>query len=435
MPSDTTLTPTEAAHIATNSYFTLKDWLKDSPVAGVESSANIRNRVLGNASVGSANHINSSLKSTAMANSKIESVHKATTGIALKQDSGFGYTLSFEGHGVKHVVIATRGTRPEMPGMPDLFTDLRVSMENFGDYGSVHKGFKKTYDSIMPSLARDKAIIDSADVIHCVGHSLGGAVATLIAGHYAGAGKNVKLYTFGCPRVGILDTYKKFEERLGIGNIYRVCHDLDPVTFIGPYPYMHLQPAFNDPNHFIMPSPTGNLFSTANHDMAQYIARMNNVGWNQVRGFKTSVQFQDELLMRWMLHKDKKPNWVQFASAETLTHLFRMFRAALRKLSTSVILGLTLVDVVAELLVKGIHIMGRLGETVLNLLEYTAIWAGIIVTGRENFTAEIVRMLLDKMLSALKTIGINAIHKTTSNIKPIAFTLAGAWTLTGAGII
>ena len=435
MPSTTTLTPTEAAHIATNSYFTLKDWLTGSPIAGVESLKNIQNRVLGSASVGSAKHVNSSLKSTPMANSKIESVHKAATGIVLKQDSGFGYTLSFEGKGTKHVVIATRGTRPEMPGMPDLFTDLRVSMDKFGGYGPVHKGFKRTYESILPSLTRDRALIESADVIHCVGHSLGGAVATLIAGHYADSGKMVKLYTFGCPRVGILNTYKSFEEKLGATNIYRVCHDLDPVTFIGPYPYMHLQPAFNDPHHFIMPSPTDKLLSTANHDMAAYIARVNNRGWNQLRNQKNSVAFQDELLMRWMLHEDKKPNWVRFSSVETLTHLFRMFRAALCALSTSVILGLTLVDVVAELLVKGLHILGRVGETVLKLLEYTAVWAGIVVVGRENFTVEIVRLLLDKMLSALKIISINAIHKTTSNIKPIALSLGSAWTLTKVGVL
>ncbi|WP_455204055.1 lipase family protein [Kaarinaea lacus] len=437
MPNGNVLTPLEAANIATNSYFTLKDWLKEAPVAGVESSGNIHNRVLGDASVGSGKQleVNSSLKSTTLGNSTITNVHSATTGIALQQNSGFGYTLKYNGNGTKHVVIATRGTRPEMPGMPDLFTDLRISMDKFGSYGPVHKGFKRTYESIIPSLVRDKAIIDSADVIHCVGHSLGGAVATLIAGHYANSGKNVKLYTFGCPRVGILNSYKNFEQKIGMQNIYRVCHDLDPVTFIGPYPYMHLQPAFNDPNHMIMPSPTSNLLSTANHDMAAYIRQVEYLDWEDVKKLKKSVAFQDELLMRWLLHKEKQPSWVQYACAETLTHLFRLFRGALQKLSVSVVLGLTLVDVVAELLVKGMHIIGKLGETVLKILEYTAVWAGFVVVGRENFTVEVVRMLLEKMMSALKAVSINAIHKTTTNIKPVAIGLMGAWTLTNAGII
>jgi hypothetical protein len=35
MPIADTLTPKEAAHIATNSYFTLKDWINNEPTAVV----------------------------------------------------------------------------------------------------------------------------------------------------------------------------------------------------------------------------------------------------------------------------------------------------------------------------------------------------------------------------------------------------------------
>lgn len=47
MPVLDVLTPQEAAYIATNCYFTLKDWINAAPVAGVETRANVHNRVLG----------------------------------------------------------------------------------------------------------------------------------------------------------------------------------------------------------------------------------------------------------------------------------------------------------------------------------------------------------------------------------------------------
>lgn len=52
MPIADTLTPKEAAHIATNSYFTLKDWINNEPSAGVESRSNIQNRVIGSGTAG-----------------------------------------------------------------------------------------------------------------------------------------------------------------------------------------------------------------------------------------------------------------------------------------------------------------------------------------------------------------------------------------------
>ena len=47
MPVNDVLTPMEASYIATNAYFTLKDWINATPVRGRESWANVHNRVLG----------------------------------------------------------------------------------------------------------------------------------------------------------------------------------------------------------------------------------------------------------------------------------------------------------------------------------------------------------------------------------------------------
>jgi pimeloyl-ACP methyl ester carboxylesterase len=209
MPIEDVLPPTEAAHIACNSYFALKNWINSAPVAGVESRTNLQNRVLGDGSKGTnqptAGGANPTLRNTGLAGGAITNVHSASTGFGVV--SGFGYTLSFQQGSRRHAIVAMRGTREQLAKGADLITDARGALANFGGYGPVHKGFKRTFDSLGTSLQRDSALIEKAHIVHCVGHSLGGAVATLVAAHYAARGKAVRLYTFGSPRVGALGTH------------------------------------------------------------------------------------------------------------------------------------------------------------------------------------------------------------------------------------
>jgi triacylglycerol lipase len=138
MPENDILTPREASHIANNSYFALKDWMRNAPVAGVETRANVQNCVLGTGST--------SLQGTELGRASLQQVFSGTTGMGT--NSGFGYVLKYRKGDLQHTVIATRGTRPEL-GAPDLLTDARAGMTSFGDFGPVHKGFKKTFDSVI----------------------------------------------------------------------------------------------------------------------------------------------------------------------------------------------------------------------------------------------------------------------------------------------
>ena len=136
MPVNDILTPLEASYIATNSYFALKDWIRNAPVAGVETRANVHNSVLGTGAT--------SLKGTELGRANLKQIFSGTTGMGTS--SGFGYVLKYRKDHLRHTVIATRGTRPEM-GIPDLLTDARAGMTGFWDFGPVHKGFKNTFDS------------------------------------------------------------------------------------------------------------------------------------------------------------------------------------------------------------------------------------------------------------------------------------------------
>jgi triacylglycerol lipase len=432
VPINDVLTPQEASYIAANAYFTLKDWINSKPVAAVEAHNVVHNRVLGAGTEGTnqpkPGEANPTLSGTGLKTSGLTGVFPAVTGLGTS--SGFGYALTYKGQGRTHAIVAVRGTRPEI-GAPDLITDLRAGMTSFGDYGPVHKGFKRTFDTAVPSLERCANSVLNADVVHCVGHSLGGGVATLLAAKYADRGKLVKLYTFGCPRVGALGTHVALERRIGKENIYRVAHDLDPITLIAPFPYIHVNGARHDHNNMTMPSPSASLFSTANHDMARYIdvLGLQTITWDSVRKLHTRVDYDNSVLARWLLHEGNDPGWVQYASAKTLGILFKLFSHVLATLSVSAILGLTAVDFLAEILVKGMHKAKQLGEQIVQLLGYAAQWAGIQVASAAQFTEAIIAKILERMLSALKHAAAVALNAATHLTSPLPLLIAGTFLL------
>jgi hypothetical protein len=426
--------PNEAAHIATNAYFTLKNWINEKPVAGVEDRSSIKNRVLGSGAVGSnQSTVNPTLKETQLKSSKLGTIHTAETGFAVT--SGFGYTLTYKAPDKTHVIVAIRGTRPEMAGKPDLLTDAYGTLTGFGGLGAVHAGFKKTYESILPSLEKDRKLIASADVVHFVGHSLGGAVATLLAAGYAGSTKAVKLYTFGSPRVGAFTSYQALEERIGRHNIFRVAHDLDPISLIGPFPYIHVNPSPHSARFMTLLSPFGKILSVDNHDMNQYIKTVGRKDWSALERESTMVDHDESILARALLHDDNDPGWVQYASAKTLTMLFKLFSYALKGISTSLILGLTAVDLLAELLHRGIYKLKALGTQIYQLMRYAAKWAGIKMVEGAQFTAGIIRLILDKMLATLSAMAMVALTRPAVGLAPMDLGLPAAWALAAYGVL
>ena len=306
---------------------------------------------------------------------------------------------------------------------------------DIGDYGPVHKGFKRTFDSVIINIAKDHKAVMDADVVHCVGHSLGAGVATLMAAHYARLGKAVKLYTFGCPRVGAFQTFSAMQSKIGKHNIIRTAHDLDPVTLIAPFPYIHVLPATGDLNNFTLSSPTGSLFSTENHNMQRYIASVaqdKDMTWEDARGKAARVDHDNCVLAKWLLHQDNDPGWVQYASAKTLGLLFKLFAHVLRTTSTSILLSLSAVDLLTEMLYNGLCQTATLAEEVYTLLRYAAKWAGISVAAGAEFTTRIIGAILSSMLARLQALALHAISTIERNLVPTSFILAGGWVLTSS---
>ncbi len=99
-------------------------------------------------------------------------------------------------------IIACRGTQPG--DMNDIYADLQVFQADSVTGNKIHKGFKEEVDKIydeVESIVSRRALIKK---IWVCGHSLGGAMATILAQRleFKGGYDVDTLYTYGSPRAG-----------------------------------------------------------------------------------------------------------------------------------------------------------------------------------------------------------------------------------------
>ena len=129
----------------------------------------------------------------------------------------------------KEIIICFRGTEPNQ--MTDVLSDLKAWPKRSQERGLVHFGFAqaldKVYDKIKTEIERIKSDIDvDTYKIICTGHSLGAALATLLASRIDAD----ELYTFGSPRVGT----RSFVKEMDNDSIthYRFVNNNDIVTSV-----------------------------------------------------------------------------------------------------------------------------------------------------------------------------------------------------------
>lgn len=155
-------------------------------------------------------------------------------------------------------LVAFRGTQSDKP--KDLLTDLKAwHTEHAGWPGAVHAGFARAATALLPAVTAwlDTRGANRTELLLC-GHSLGGAIATLLAmrlvtGRASGAqppgsqATRIQLVTLGSPRVGDA----AFARAFAACNILstRIVNWLDIVTRLPPevLGYRHVgTPAFID---------------------------------------------------------------------------------------------------------------------------------------------------------------------------------------------
>lgn len=212
------------------------------------------------------------------------SVFKARTGMfMIRKLTDFGYVAAgveaFEGS----ALVATRGTRMAW----DWVTDVNIALQRGPGGWPVHAGFNETWKSYARSLSEffDQHRVER---VHCVGHSLGGALAALNADWCTSRGLAAELYTFGAPRTGDALFARSLTRRLQPAHIHRVSHPADPVPMIPLFPFWHLP---HGERGLTIPQGDFGLVHKGAHSMAEtYLPAMTGKDW----GALAVVQRADE---------------------------------------------------------------------------------------------------------------------------------------------
>lgn len=144
-------------------------------------------------------------------------------------------------------VFSFRGTEPDR--LEDIAADIRawdITLSRQGDHwsegwGEVHGGFYGAFDSLLVQFDQQLSQLEgSEDGIWVTGHSLGGALGTLMTAYILEQkerGKDYDLrgfYSFGSPRVGDEDFMRRFDSLTAKYDVHvgRVRNDNDVVTHV-----------------------------------------------------------------------------------------------------------------------------------------------------------------------------------------------------------
>lgn len=191
-----------------------------------------------------------------------ESAIKGTSGGLPFQlfNKTYGFAITARGKlesNKDHHVIAIRGTKVMVP---DWMTNLNIGFVSGPNNKDVHAGFMKAFNSLKPAF--EKYVLEhNPKHVYCVGHSLGGALATLTASwlqsKYA---ISTSIYTFGAPRVGNQSFATQIKAFIPT---YRITHGMDPVPCIPLWPFVHAD------DEYLLAGNKGARFSLGAHSMSE----------------------------------------------------------------------------------------------------------------------------------------------------------------------
>ncbi len=326
------------------------------------------------------------------------------SGLGTGSLSGFGFIASGNNDATrKEIIVTIRGT----DGAADALTDAMIGLGVAGPTGTtVHTGFNRTWRSLQDQIDRALPANGLAGTtVHCIGHSLGGALATLAADHLSFRGAHIKLYTFGCPRVGMIDFTKALTHRVGANNIFRVYHPADPVPMVPLFPFTHV-PAGQ--NGYALACGANERIRPGAHKMkASYIDGVGNMSYGAIsqNGAQT---LSDRQIESW-LRQVKAGGWIQNYGARAMEMIGIALDWVLRKLLEGAMIGLqpylaagvNLLDALAYVL----HVGAQLVKDVSWYIEAIVIailkFVGRTVTQGIPLTIQFIRWALEKMLREL----------------------------------
>lgn len=330
-------------------------------------------------------------------------------GLAWKQLTGFGFVAFGKGPYQGEMLIATRGTAIGV----DWLSNLNIGMQIGPGSLPVHAGFNEVWKSFAPAI---RAFLTNRNPsrIHCIGHSLGGALATLNADLLtAGSIAPVTLYTFGAPRSGGHFYANSLTKRLGPDHVYRVSNPADPVPMIPLFPFSHLP--FNKPGLAIA-NQTGSLISIKAHSMEpSYIPGVAGQSWaTMAEGAKVS----DADTKSWLESAAEGRGNILMGAASVLTMIGRALTWILKKvgglivaaLGSTLAVGATVLDQIAWLLFQGASLSVEVATWVKGPMKAIFRFLGRAADVAKDLTTAFLRWVLDLLFQSLRGVATLAIE-------------------------
>lgn len=329
------------------------------------------------------------------------SVFTGSTGFGSGSKTNFGYCAfgkSASRHG--ECLISVRGTVTAS----DWLTDGKFAGARGPSGFGVHKGFSQVAKGILPQIT-SALKRKNPSVIHIVGHSLGGATATLLADslrdHTA-----VKLYTFGAPRAGGEQHAMHLTQKLGSGNIYRAYHDTDPVPMLPIFPYTHcptLKPGY-------LLKGSGLIISPGAHLMQSY---KTNCGdrWSSLATIphrRFSLDTVDDLLQQaGEIPGGMFSAFVMRCLVQALDILLEIVGMAVGCVAFG---AATVSDQIAFAISRGVQLSGEIALRMEALVHQLMRFLGIAVSAGHSMSTAFLRWISSKLVLVLEQFARQAVN-------------------------
>jgi triacylglycerol lipase len=283
----------------------------------------------------------------------------------IKCQTAFGFTLLGKNQFKGHAFFIFRGTQY----LADWLTNLNVTASRSSSGQPVHDGFNISFKTMLPKLTEFMSVVSKSNIthIHCIGHSLGGALATLCGDWIQNAHKRkAYIYTYGSPRVGLYGFSSLITRNIGAERIFRAYHKTDIVPCIPIWPYVHTPLSGQD---YYLPSP-GLIPMAEYHGMDHYIESVRNKSWGALAALQPE-QKTDVSVLQWL--KSTSPATITITVLHWLNQamvyvLKKCMNGAAWLISASFTTSFTLMDQLAYVLNKGIDLSEAMSTITLDLI-------------------------------------------------------------------
>jgi hypothetical protein len=320
------------------------------------------------------------------------------TGLVVRKPHVMAFFAEGIGDYKGEAFVAVKGTA----SLYDALTDLNTGLQTSHTGCSVHQGFYYAFDSILIELRKFVSGLKNVNAIHCIGHSLGGAVATLAADWIKASGliNSVKLYTFGSPRVGLEMFATKSTSRLTDKNIFRVYHQTDPVPLLPTWPFFHVPTPGLD---YLVFSPLA-IKPWEYHFMKHYIKSAEKFkAWNVIEHNRPKGHL-DKTVEKWL----QSDNFISL-TANTLELLNAALLYVIKKvvhltgifLVSAAASTFTLLDRLAIFMAKAAKVSSDLSIWVYRLVKKMAKLIGIVVTEGTDLTVALIRVVFIRLFQKI----------------------------------